>query len=228
MTGDHIICLVPMKPLATAKRRLRRVLDPRSRAALALLMLDHVLDAVAGGPDNRGDAGGRRRPLGARRRHSDAARRGSATPRPSTQPSNRRRATPIETARPPCSSCPPTWACVAPGDVDFIAGASEGLSRTVLAKAARDGGTNGLLAPQGMLPPLRFGRDSLPAHADLCRRAGIPCKTIDRPGLAFDLDTPYGLGIYRAARPSLDADLDRWRRRIPEDAFASTAEETPA
>ena len=227
MTGDHIICLVPMKPLATAKRRLRRVLDPRSRAALALLMLDHVLDAVAGARTIA-----ETRVVGGDRWVRDAAtRRGAAWLGDAAALNPALESAARDAYRDGAAAVlilPADLGLVAPGDVDFIAGASEGLSRTVLAKAARDGGTNGLLAPQGMLPPLRFGRDSLPAHADLCRRAGIPCKTIDRPGLAFDLDTPYGLGIYRAARPSLDADLDRWRRRIPEDAFASTAEETPA
>ena len=227
MTGDHIICLVPMKPLATAKRRLRRVLDPRSRAALALLMLDHVLDAVAGArtiAETR-VVGGDRWVCDAAAGHGAAWLGDTAALNPALESAAR------DAYRDGAAAVlilPADLGLLTPADIGFIAGASEGLSRTVLAKAARDGGTNGLLAPQGMLPPLRFGRDSLPAHADLCRRAGIPCKTIDRPGLAFDLDTPYGLGIYRAARPSLDADLDRWRRRIPEDAFASTAEETPA
>ena len=227
MTAGPIICLVPMKPLATAKRRLRRVLDPRSRAALALLMLDHVLSAVDGAA-----VIAETRVVGGDRWVRDtAARRGAAwlgdaaALNPALESAARDA---YENGAAAVLILPADLGLVVPGDVDFIAGASKGLSRTVLAKAARDGGTNGLLAPHGMLPTLRFGRDSLPAHAELCRRAGIPCETIDRPGLAFDLDTPYGLGIYRAARPSLDADLDRWRRRIPEDAFASTAEETPA
>jgi len=50
------------------------------------------------------------------------------------------------------------------------------------------GGANGRPAPAGTLPARRCGKDSLPAHAELCLRAGMPCATIGRPGLAFDLD----------------------------------------
>ena len=227
MTAGPIICLVPMKPLASAKRRLRRVLDPRSRAALALLMLDHVLGAAAATPEIA-----ETRVVGGDRWVRDAAARRGAAWLGDTAALNPALEAAARDAYADGGAAvlilPSDLGLITPGDITFIAGAARGLSRTVLAKAARDGGTNALLAPLGMMPPLRFGKDSLPIHAELCRRAGIPCETIDRPGLAFDLDTPYGVGIYRAARPSLDADLEHWRSRLPEDTFASPAEETPA
>ena len=227
MTAGPIICLVPMKPLATAKRRLRRVLDPRSRGALALLMLDHVLGAVAGANEIEetrvvgGDRWVRDIAVG----HGAAWLGDAAALNPALESAARDAYADGAAA---VLILPADLGLITPADIGFIADAADGLSRTVLAKAARDGGTNALLAPHGMLPPLRFGKDSLPTHTDLCRRADIPCETIDRPGLAFDLDTPYGLGIYRAARPRLDGDLDRWRRRLPEEAFAFPAKETPA
>ncbi len=227
MTAGPIICLVPMKPLASAKRRLRRVLDPRSRAALALLMLDHVLGAAAETPEIA-----ETRVVGGDRWVRDAAARRGAAWLGDTAALNPALEAAARDAYADGAAAvlilPSDLGVVEPGDITFLAGAAQGLSRTVLAKAARDRGTNALLAPRGMLPPLRFGKDSFPAHAELCRRAGIPSEVIDRPGLAFDLDTPYGLGIYRAARPTLDADLDLWRQRLPEDAFESRAEETPA
>lgn len=58
-------------------------------------------------------------------------------------------------------------------------------------------GTNALL----MRPPLaidyRYGIDSLTAHLDAARAAGLGTHVIERPGLARDLDTPADLAEYR-------------------------------
>lgn len=57
-------------------------------------------------------------------------------------------------------------------------------------------GTNGL----ALRPPdaigFRFGAGSFAAHRSEAEAAGLACVEVDRPGLAFDLDTP--------------ADLARW------------------
>lgn len=59
-------------------------------------------------------------------------------------------------------------------------------------------GTNALaLRPPGAIP-FRFGVGSLAAHLDAAARAGAPAVIVERPGLAFDLDTPD--------------DLDEWLR----------------
>ena len=54
-------------------------------------------------------------------------------------------------------------------------------------------GTNGL----AMRPPdaigFRFGPGSFEAHVAAGRAAGLPVTTVERPGLAFDLDTPADL-----------------------------------
>jgi 2-phospho-L-lactate guanylyltransferase len=57
-------------------------------------------------------------------------------------------------------------------------------------------GTNGLALRPIDAIPFRFGPGSFAAHRDEAQRAGLPLAVVERPGLAFDLDTP--------------ADLARW------------------
>jgi 2-phospho-L-lactate guanylyltransferase len=57
-------------------------------------------------------------------------------------------------------------------------------------------GTNGLALRPPDAIPFRFGIGSLAAHRAAADEAGVARVEVDRPGLAFDLDTP--------------ADLARW------------------
>jgi len=50
-------------------------------------------------------------------------------------------------------------------------------------------GTNALLAAPAGAIRFRFGADSLRAHRKEARRAGALSRIVERPGLAFDLDT---------------------------------------
>lgn len=54
-------------------------------------------------------------------------------------------------------------------------------------------GTNGLaLRPPGAIP-FRFGIGSFAAHLAEAEHAGVAASVVERPGLAFDLDTPGDL-----------------------------------
>lgn len=54
-------------------------------------------------------------------------------------------------------------------------------------------GTNGLVqCPAGAIP-FRFGVGSFAAHRDAADASGLPLAVVQRPGLAFDLDTPEDL-----------------------------------
>ncbi len=77
----------------------------------------------------------------------------------------------------------------------------------LVAGVARDGGvaiapdragagTNGLAQSPPDAIAFAFGPDSFARHSAAAVEAGVPAAVIDRPGLAFDLDTP--------------ADLARW------------------
>ena len=87
---------------------------------------------------------------------------------------------------------------VLPSDLPFLAvediehlidvGAGPGLLAI-----ARDGsrrGTNALVLPSAAAFRFRFGTDSAAAHAAEARRRGWRVVTVDRPRLAFDVDTP--------------------------------------
>jgi 2-phospho-L-lactate/phosphoenolpyruvate guanylyltransferase len=68
--------------------------------------------------------------------------------------------------------------------------------RGIAIARASDGGTNGV----GMRPPgivrTHFGE---PGSADVHASLGVPHVVVDRPGLAFDVDTPDDLARMQAA-----------------------------
>lgn len=228
MAKATVVALVPMKPLGKVKRRLRRVLDPRSRAALSLVMLDHVLQAIdeSSAVTETRIIGGDAQILDLAKQHNaswyndDGATLNSALERAAKKA--------FQDGANAIFIVPSDLGMLTATDVEFIVSASAELSQVVIAQAARDAGTNALLAPNGMFPKLRFGKNSFPSHVEACRIADISYTTVNRSGTAFDLDTPYGLGIYRAARPSLEADLAKWLRLIPEAQFEAQMEETRA
>lgn len=54
-------------------------------------------------------------------------------------------------------------------------------------------GTNGLAQRPAGAIPFRFGVGSFAAHREAAEAAGLPVSVVQRPGLAFDLDTPEDL-----------------------------------
>ncbi len=75
-------------------------------------------------------------------------------------------------------------------DVDAMVAAAQDGARVVIAPDENASGTNALLlAPPDTLE-FCFGDDSFKAHLEAARRSGIAARVIDRPGLAFDVDTP--------------------------------------
>lgn len=81
-------------------------------------------------------------------------------------------------------------------DIHALLGAVPSPIGVAIAPDRAGSGTNGL----AMLPPgaigFAFGVGSFAAHRSAAEAAGLPFAVVERPGLAFDLDTP--------------ADLARW------------------
>ena len=78
-------------------------------------------------------------------------------------------------------------------DVQALVAAIPGGRGVAIAPDRAGSGTNGLaLRPPGVIP-FRFGVGSLVAHREAARTAGAPIVIVERPGLAFDLDTPDDL-----------------------------------
>jgi 2-phospho-L-lactate guanylyltransferase len=84
-----------------------------------------------------------------------------------------------------------------PDDITALISAVGGTGPAVaIAPDAAARGTNGL----ALLPPdaigFHFGRDSLAAHRAAAESAGARLTVVDRPGLAFDVDTPQDLATW--------------------------------
>ncbi len=77
---------------------------------------------------------------------------------------------------------------------DVAAFLAAGTPRTAVLAPARDGtGTNALLIPPATGIRPAFGPASLTVHRDRARALGLRVAEVNRPGLAFDLDTPADL-----------------------------------
>ena len=88
---------------------------------------------------------------------------------------------------------------LAPADVTALLVAVSGLGPAVaIAPDAAARGTNGLaLAPPDAIG-FQFGRDSFAAHLAAAGRSGARLSVVERPGLAFDVDTPHDLAAWLA------------------------------
>jgi 2-phospho-L-lactate guanylyltransferase len=80
------------------------------------------------------------------------------------------------------------------GDVETLLEALQALGgRGVILAPSRDGGTNALLRAPVHAIPTAFGPQSAAAHRSLAERAGVPCRVLDLPSLALDVDSPDDL-----------------------------------
>jgi 2-phospho-L-lactate guanylyltransferase len=183
--------LVPVKGLDTCKQRLAEVLDPGQRRSLMLGLLEDVIEQAFAAETVSGvscvttdeEAAEVAVHLGARVISDGGLAWNEGLRHALRQIAPRPAAVAFISADLPHLS---------PGDIDALA---EALSvRAVVIGRARDGGTNALaLQPPHVIMPAFGRRASAAVHARLAEAAGIPPIVIDRPGLAWDLDTPDDL-----------------------------------
>jgi 2-phospho-L-lactate guanylyltransferase len=180
--------LVPVKRLDGAKTRLAEVLDPAQRAALMRDLLAHVLGVV------------------------EEARVGPVTVVSQEElelngvPRFDDRGLPWNDALTAAVSS------VVEDDVAVVIAADLPLvtaddvrqlvestpARGLAIARAQDGGTNAVaMRPPGVLET-HFGEaQSAAVHERLAREGGLEAVVVDRPGLAFDIDTPEDLAAWR-------------------------------
>lgn len=196
-----IVAVVPVKALADAKGRLAASLDPRARAGLVGELLRRVLAAcaaaeavgevvvVAGDRRAAALAEGRgvrvvveeRAGLGAALRRGDLAARHA------------------------------TASLVVPADLPLVTGedldavCAPGLAQVVVVAPSHDGGTGALLRRPPAVVPAAFGVGSARAHLRLAVARGVNARTVVRPGLALDIDTPEDLAAWAAEEPDAAA-----------------------
>lgn len=188
--------LVPLKPLAEAKSRLRDAFDDAARADLVRAMLTDVLAAVRGaygGPVYLVTSGGE---------YDTIADRFSVERFPDLGTDyNSAVLEALRSERVLGAGA----AIVLPADLPRAT--SEDISDTIEALRdaevvlvpAQDGGTGllGLRPPDAIAPA--FGLASAEAHRDAALRAGRLLTVLDRPSLARDIDTVADLAIDPAA-----------------------------
>jgi len=188
-----IWAVVPVKDFQTAKQRLRAVLAPDERHALARAMLEDVLAALA------------------RVRELDRlvlvtrepqvvvlARRFGAVIL--SESSNRGQTAAVERALTEARRQGASAVLALPGDVPLIVPADveailrAGEQADVVLVPSRDGrGTNAVwLRPFAPLP-LRFGEDSLRFHWCAARERALRTVILDLPRVALDVDAPEDL-----------------------------------
>jgi 2-phospho-L-lactate/phosphoenolpyruvate guanylyltransferase len=183
--------IVPHRGLDVAKTRLAPVLSAAERGELAAHLLQRVLRIVRGAVDDVvvispspalgemvEEAGARllvQRGLGLNEGLEQARRAAIADG--------------IETLAVLHGDLPE----LEPGDVAALI-ADVPTPRGVAIAPDRAGmGTNGLALRPADAIPFRFGLGSRMAHEAAAREANVPLAVVERPGLAFDLDTPEDL-----------------------------------
>ncbi|MCC7367442.1 MAG: 2-phospho-L-lactate guanylyltransferase [Chloroflexi bacterium] len=78
---------------------------------------------------------------------------------------------------------------VTTGDIDALSAAAEQANVVIAPDGAREGTNALLLSPPAAIAP-RFGVGSFVEHQRQARAADVPLRTVERAGLALDLDTP--------------------------------------
>jgi 2-phospho-L-lactate/phosphoenolpyruvate guanylyltransferase len=189
--------IVPHRGLAAAKTRLSGVLDPDQRGELAGRLLEHVLRTVAEAGPGQGEvitpdpdlrpvveAAGLRlvvqrgMGLNAGLEQARAAALGDGT----------RTLVVIHGDLPDLT----------PADISALIGAVPAAGGVAIAPDRRGTGTNGLAMCPADAIAFRFGVGSFAAHRSAAEDAGYEPVVVERPGLAFDLDTPEDLAGWLA------------------------------
>jgi 2-phospho-L-lactate/phosphoenolpyruvate guanylyltransferase len=186
--------IVPHRGLAAAKTRLAPVLDPAEREALARRLLARVLAMVRQAcPDvvviTPAEA---LRPIVEEAGARLAVQHGMGL----NEGLEEARAEAVRDGIELLGVLHGDLPNLAPDDVTALLGAVPAGGGVAVAPDRAGTGTNGLAqSPAGAIP-FRFGAGSFARHRDAASGAGLPLVVVERPGLAFDLDTP--------------ADLARW------------------
>ena len=191
-------CLVlPLKSLRDGKTRLAGVLAASERAALISGLLEHVLEQAAQFP-------GLEQTIlvsACAEARACAARYGTSVLEEKVPGLNHA----LEQARITARAAGATKMLVAPCDLPLLTAddlrclAAAASLQTIAIAADRAGtGTNGLCLPASAHFEFAFGVESYVRHRMAVERLGLRVATVERTGLAFDVDTPEDLQRLRS------------------------------
>ncbi|HET6746021.1 MAG TPA: 2-phospho-L-lactate guanylyltransferase [Candidatus Limnocylindria bacterium] len=188
---SRVRIIVPHRGLPAAKTRLAPVLDPEERIALARTLLAGVLRAARRAADDVVviSPAAQLEPIAAEAGARLVVQRGLGLNAGLDQARAEALGDGIELLAVLHGDLPN----LSPDDVLALISAVEDERGVAIAPDRRGTGTNGLaLAPPGVIG-FRFGLESFAAHMGEVEAAGLTPAVVQRPGLAFDLDTPEDL-----------------------------------
>ena len=207
---QRITLVIPVKPLASGKSRLGTVLPDTRRSALTLMLLQRVLSCVRNArvPLEPWVVGGDPVLEALCRREGVECLEELGRDLNETVEQAFLRA--FSQGAHTAIYLPADLPLLEAEDLEALVHASEGLHKLVLAPAERDGGTNAILVPGGLVFQLQLGDNSFLRHLELAQLNGWRCALCQRPGLAFDLDTPEDLELCGQRAPWFFGELERW------------------
>ncbi len=193
-----IVAVVPMKSLAESKTRLSPHLSPARRAALSLSMFSWVVQTLAESRIARVIVVG-----GDGEVKAEAARGGAEWMADEFLDLNKaveRVFGSVWREGRSAAYVPADLPLLTASDVDGMIEASED-GRFLTMCRARDGGTNGLIAPPGAGFRTRLGANSFEKHQSLARELGMELRSYDSDGFGRDVDTIEDLRFCMSMRP---------------------------
>jgi 2-phospho-L-lactate guanylyltransferase len=191
---SDVWAVIPVKETREAKQRLAPLLSATLRQALALAMLEDVLEAVAGVKDLGGailvtadpDAERLARRYGmatlsegAHEGHTGAVNAGARHL--------------IGEARRTMLTLPGDVPLVTTAEIEQLIAAHGTAPAFTIAPAHDELGSNAIVSSPPQAVPLRFGENSFFPHLAAARGRGIEPCIMRLPGLAFDIDNPHDL-----------------------------------
>jgi 2-phospho-L-lactate/phosphoenolpyruvate guanylyltransferase len=190
----EIWAIIPVKETQDAKQRLAPVLSAPDRQALALAMLEDVLDAVTGTKSLGGVTlvtvdpqaivlahryGAETIADGAHDGHTGAVTAGARHL--------------IARGRRTMLTLPGDLPLVTAAEIEQLLAAHGPAPAFTIAPAHDDQGSNAILMSPPDAVPLRFGEDSFFPHLAAARAVDIEPCVVRLPGIAFDIDNPQDL-----------------------------------
>jgi 2-phospho-L-lactate guanylyltransferase len=196
-----ITAVIPMKPLAEGKTRLSEKFTSEERANVVIGMLTTVINAISGaGVGNFIVAGGDKRV-----ENATILSGGTWVPDPGSDLNSTIKSVFTEILAQNNS------AMFLAGDLPFVKSADVySLIRTsgnqkniALSPARKDGGTNGILVPPGIVFEPQMGSRSFAKHLAQAATAEQSVSICYSYGLGYDLDTIDDLNSYQHMEPGL-------------------------
>jgi 2-phospho-L-lactate/phosphoenolpyruvate guanylyltransferase len=190
-TGSVTRIIVPHRGLSAAKTRLAPVLDPDERIELARTLLKSVLRVVRQAVDDVVviSPAAELEPIITEAGARLAVQRGMGLNQGLDQARSEALAHGIQTLGVLHGDLPN----LAPDDVRALLDALSGDRGVAIAPDRAGAGTNGLALRPPDVIGFRFGPGSFAVHREGVSAAGLTPMIVQRPGLAFDLDTPEDL-----------------------------------